>query len=74
MINQNNFARLWSDFEAICDCGGRLSGTTSERNALDLLKVLGSNAMGVKPVVESVFYKGWQALVICSRALLTYCR
>ena len=62
MTDQNNITRLWSDFEAICDCGGRLSGTTSEAKALDLLKVLGSKAMGVTPVVESVFYHGWQAL------------
>jgi aminopeptidase YwaD len=68
MTNQKNTTRLkkttrlWSDFEAICDCGGRLSGTTSEAKAVDLLKVLGSRVMGVAPIVEPVSYQGWQAL------------
>tara|TARA_B100000315_G_scaffold13766_1_gene12818 strand:+ start:1145 stop:2395 length:1251 start_codon:yes stop_codon:yes gene_type:complete len=62
MTDQNNIARIWDDFEAICDCGGRLSGTMSEAKALDLLKVLGSKATSVTPVVESVSYHGWQAL------------
>ncbi len=62
MTGQNNIAGLWADFEAICDCGGRLSGTSSEAKALDLLKVLGSKATSVTAVVESVSYHGWQAL------------
>ena len=62
MTNQNNIARIWADFEAICDCGGRLSGTMSEAKALDLLKDLGSKATSVNPVVETVSYRGWEAL------------
>ena len=27
---------LWSDFLALCDCGGRRAGTESETQSLDL--------------------------------------
>src|SRR5436189_6427501 len=30
--------RLWRDFNDICDCGGRLAGTASERRAFALLR------------------------------------
>jgi len=51
-----------ADFDAICDCGGRLSGTPSEASAVELLKTLGSEAMGVEPIVEPISYHGWQAI------------
>jgi aminopeptidase YwaD len=53
---------LWSDFNAICDCGGRLSGTESERLALALVKARGTNATGVAPRSIPVPYGGWSAV------------
>lgn len=55
-------SRLWDDFEAICDCGGRQSGTFSERKATELLENLGREASGVAPRVEDVPYGGWEAV------------
>jgi Zn-dependent M28 family amino/carboxypeptidase len=54
--------RLWSYFEAICDCGGRQSGTPSEQKATALLKQLGQDASGVNARVEDVPYGGWEAV------------
>ena len=54
--------RLWNEFEAICDCGGRQSGTLSERKATELLTKLGQEASGVIPQVEDVPYGGWEAV------------
>jgi aminopeptidase YwaD len=62
MMTQDDSARLRTDFEALCDCGGRLSGTPSEARAVSLLKTMGTNAMGVEPIVESIPYLGWKAL------------
>lgn len=53
---------LWHDFESICDCGGRLAGTESERAATNLLKSLGREATGVECRVERVSYTGWSAV------------
>ena len=53
---------LWRDFESICDCGGRLAGTESERAATELLKSLGREATGVECRVERVPYAGWSAV------------
>ena len=53
--------RLWRDFEALCDCGGRLSGTESERRACELLVGLGREATGVDCRVMSVPYLSWRA-------------
>lgn len=55
-------SRLWEDFLAICDCGGRQSGTLSERKATEILKQLGQDASGVVPRVEDVPYGGWEAI------------
>jgi Zn-dependent M28 family amino/carboxypeptidase len=52
---------LWNDFNAICDCGGRLSGTESERRALALVKARASDATGVPPRSLPVPYGGWSA-------------
>jgi hypothetical protein len=53
---------LWNDFNAICDCGGRLSGTQSERLALALVKARGTEATGVRPRSIPVPYGGWSAV------------
>jgi hypothetical protein len=53
---------LWRDFNDICDCGGRLAGTPSERNAFALLRervraASPANAGRSIPVP----YNGWRA-------------
>ena len=53
---------LWSDFNSICDCGGRLSGTKSEKLALALVKELATEATGVTPRSIPVPYGGWSAV------------
>ena len=53
---------LWTDFNAICDCGGRLSGTESERLALALVKARATDATGVTPRSIPVPYGGWSAV------------
>lgn len=51
---------LWRDFEAICDCGGRLSGTDSERRAVELVARLAEDAAGgAPPIRQPVPYEGW---------------
>ena len=53
---------LWRDFEAICDCGGRLAGTESERRAVELVARLGRDAAGGVPArLTPVPYDGWTA-------------
>lgn len=59
---------LWRDFERICDCGGRLAGTVSERRALDLVAALGREASGVSPQFHPVSYEGW----LSTRAALCF--
>ena len=54
-----NDSSLWSDFTAICDCGGRVAGTASERSALDLVARLGAAATGSRADVTPVPYDGW---------------
>ncbi len=54
-------SRLWADFEALCDCGGRLAGTASERRAVDLVARLGEEASGVAVRHQAVPYNGWKA-------------
>ena len=49
-------------FEAICDCGGRLCGTESERAATALLRDLGAEAAGVPVRAEPFAYRGWRPL------------
>ncbi len=53
---------LWRDFNDICDCGGRLAGTESEKNAFALLRervraASPANAGRSIPVP----YNGWKA-------------
>lgn len=54
--------RLWAEFCAICDCGGRQSGTPSEAAAVALLSRLGAEATGVAVQEEAVAYRGWRAV------------
>ena len=57
-----NDGALWRDFEAICDSGGRLAGTESERRAVELVARLGSEAAGGVPGrFLPVPYEGWKA-------------
>jgi hypothetical protein len=53
--------QLWRDFEAICECGGRLAGTTSELRAFAHVKVQGQAATGVEGQSIPVPYGGWSA-------------
>jgi Zn-dependent M28 family amino/carboxypeptidase len=58
---------LFADFEALCDFGGRLSGTESERLALDYVAARGGEATGVACRTLPVPYTGWR----CRAAALT---
>jgi aminopeptidase YwaD len=53
---------LWRDFLALCDCGGRQSGTPSEASALAMLRLAGARATGCDVVVTPAPYVGWTAL------------
>lgn len=52
---------LWNDFQAICDLGGRLAGTTSEAEAREWLKMRGAAATGQAARSIPVSYAGWRA-------------
>jgi hypothetical protein len=54
-----NDAALWDDFNAICDCGGRVAGTPSERQALDLTAQRGAAASGQTADISITAYSGW---------------
>ncbi len=55
-------ADLWRDFNDICDCGGRLAGTESERRAFGLLR---ERVRAASPANSGrsipVSYNGWRA-------------
>lgn len=53
---------LFGDFEALCDFGGRLSGTESERLALDYVAERGAQATGAACQTLPVPYTGWRCL------------
>ncbi len=53
--------QLRPEFEAICDCGGRLAGTPSERRALGLVARLGEAATGQPAMRIPTPYEGWSA-------------
>ena len=57
----DNDPSLMQDLAAICDCGGRLAGSESERRAVDLAARLGEQASGIAPRGEPVPYRGWSA-------------
>ena len=52
---------LWRDFNDICDCGGRLAGTTSEKKAFTLLR---ERVHALSPANSGrsipVSYNGWK--------------
>ena len=52
--------QLWSDFNALCDCGGRMAGSESERRGIDTahaaLAAIGLGALSLEPVR----YAGWR--------------
>lgn len=52
---------LWPDFLAICDCGGRLAGTESERRAFALVEARAEAACRIKGRSIPVAYGGWSA-------------
>ncbi|WP_048645549.1 M28 family metallopeptidase [Nitratireductor soli] len=52
-------SRIWADLSAICDTGGRQTGTESELTATELLARLGEEATGVAPWREAFPYDGW---------------
>src|SRR5579871_6480877 len=53
-----NSARLWADFVALCDCGGRRAGSTGEQKALALVKAWLAE-IGVARSLP-VRYAGWR--------------
>ena len=53
---------LTRDFETLCSFGGRLTGTESERLALDFVAERGARASGVSCQTLPVNYGGWRAL------------
>ena len=62
--------KLPAEFVAVCDCGGRLTGTASELRAQALLRILGAEATGVVPDIVPTPYEGWD-LRSASLALVT---
>lgn len=52
--------RLWSDFNAICETGGRVAGSESEQRALALALALARQVDGGKARTEAVAYAGWR--------------
>jgi aminopeptidase YwaD len=64
----DGFARIAADgalaeeFAALCDFGGRLAGTESERAAMEYVAKRGSLASGVPCTSLPVSYGGWRAI------------
>jgi hypothetical protein len=54
--------RLWQDFTAMCDCGGRFAGTESERRALAYVRAAIADTPGARLSSIPVPYLGWRAL------------
>jgi hypothetical protein len=50
---------LWSDFLALCDCGGRRAGTESETKSLDLAQRRLAT-IGPRVRAAPVTYAGWR--------------
>lgn len=57
--------QLWPDFLAVCDCGGRLAGTESERLAFALVESRAQAACGMEGRSIPVPYGGWSARRAC---------
>lgn len=54
-------AGLWQDFNALCDCGGRLAGSESERRAMAHVRTALAQVAGLRCTSLPVAYNGWQA-------------
>jgi hypothetical protein len=54
-------ARLWRDFLALCDCGGRFAGTPGEAAAIDFLRAAGAAVTCQPATLTPVLYDGWRA-------------
>ena len=55
------YRQLWTDFNAICDCGGRLAGTAGERKAFAVLEAQAEAATKARGRSITVPYGGWSA-------------
>lgn len=53
---------MLEELRTICDFGGRLAGTESERQAMAYVAARGSLASGVPCTTLPVSYGGWRAL------------
>src|SRR4051812_48566980 len=53
-------ARLWRDFLDLCDCGGRLAGSDSERAALTFARERLAAIDGGATRIETARYAGWR--------------
>ena len=53
-------AQLWSDFQTLCDCGGRLAGSASEADALAWARERLAAIAGGAPRDHAVDYPGWR--------------
>ena len=51
--------KMWRDFLGLCDCGGRLAGTQSERHALALIAAEAEIATGRDARSLPIPYRGW---------------
>jgi aminopeptidase YwaD len=60
-------AHLWNDFIALCDCGGRLAGTGSEKAALRFVQARLEEIGAGTVRSEAVSFAGWR----CTGASLT---
>jgi hypothetical protein len=58
----------WSDFQSLCDCGGRLAGSASETQALAFARQRLEALPGAQLREEQVDYPGWR----CRNARLTH--
>ena len=52
--------QLWSDFQALCDCGGRLAGSASEAAALAWARARLATIAGGTLSEHRVDYPGWR--------------
>ncbi|MCX8997941.1 M28 family peptidase [Rhizobiaceae bacterium BDR2-2] len=62
MSASSSASRVMRDLYALCDCGGRLSGTPGEALAAAFIMEAGAAAAGVPPIVHTVDYAGWEPL------------
>ncbi|MGY6634711.1 MAG: M28 family peptidase [Alkalilacustris sp.] len=60
-ITDTRAHRIMSDLHRICDFGGRLSGTESEKAAIDWLRGAAAEALGTDCVAHEFPYMGWRA-------------